>query len=81
MSGGAPFGLQDLERWPAGAEGVEIIAGALCYAGQFGDDDVAAAKRVYPEHEVRLEDGDIWVLPGGSTSVAQHLGRFLERRS
>jgi hypothetical protein len=81
MGEGAPFTFQDLSRWPTGAEVVEIIAGALCFAGQFGDEDVAVARRVYPEHEVRLDDGDLWVLPHGCDSVAEHLGHFLERRS
>jgi hypothetical protein len=40
MGGGALFRLRDLERWPTGAEGVEIIAGALCFARQFGEADL-----------------------------------------
>jgi hypothetical protein len=77
---GAPFTLEDLGRWPTGAEGVEIIAGALCFAGRFGAEDVALARRVYPRHEVRLHDGDLWVLPEGCDSVVGHLHRFVERR-
>jgi hypothetical protein len=30
MVGGLPFTVHDLSRWPIGAEGVEIIVGALC---------------------------------------------------
>ncbi|MGY1845462.1 hypothetical protein [Modestobacter sp. SYSU DS0875] len=75
MSQGLPFTVEDLARWPAGAERVEIVAGALCFVGLFGDQDLAVAQRVYPAHRVRLEDGDLWVLPEGCESVTEVLGR------
>jgi hypothetical protein len=59
-------------RWPGGADRVEILNGCLSFELrgfssklEWTDDDVAAAKLVYPEQQVSLSPGRtyLWVHP------------------
>ncbi len=77
MQPGGSFTYEDLARWPSGAEKVEVHRGGLLYSGRFNNDDVAVARRTYPEHEVYLDAQGLWVLPTGTGSLAKHLGQVL----
>lgn len=75
MHSDRPFTLEDLARWPSGAEKVEIYGGGLLYSGEFTQADAAVAQRAYPAHEVYLDEQGVWILPAGAGSLAEHLAR------
>lgn len=69
MPPGGPFTYEDLVRWPSGAEATELYDGALLYSGQFIENDVAVARRTYPDHQVRLDARGLWILPAGTDTL------------
>lgn len=81
MQSGEPFTYEDLARWPSGADRVEIYEGGLLYSGEFTAADVAVARRTYPDHEVYLDEGGLWILPSGTGALAQHLARINRERA
>ncbi|HVQ94536.1 MAG TPA: hypothetical protein VMU51_26090 [Mycobacteriales bacterium] len=54
------------QRWPTGAEKVELLDGTIVFYGTFDANDAEAAALVYPGRRVLLSlDGGIEVHPAG----------------
>jgi hypothetical protein len=56
-----------LNRWPTGAQKVELLSGVLIFTGHFDERDLATARRTYPGRRPVLNaDGGLEIHPGGA---------------